>query len=56
MVLGAMSLFMIQVGQRLQSYFAYETNVDVELIYANDIIFPVVTICNQNNFRQVDII
>ena len=46
MVLGAISLFMIQVEERIKSYYNYETNVDVELVYPNDIKFPVVTIYN----------
>ena len=51
MVLGAISLFVLQVEDRMKSYLNYETNVDVELEYPENISFPVVTICNQNAFR-----
>ena len=51
MFLGTLSLFMIQVEQRLENYLNYETNVDVELMFPTAIPFPVVTICNQNNYR-----
>ena len=54
-VLGSISLFMIQVGERMRAYFNYETNVDVELIYPKDIVFPVVTLCNQNKFKLVEL-
>ena len=56
MVLGAISLFMIQVGQRMQAYFNYETNVDVELVYPDEIDFPVVTLCNLNHYRYTSVL
>ena len=50
-VIGSISLFMVQVGERMKAYFNYETNVDVEVTYPTTIKFPVVTICNQNSYR-----
>ncbi len=50
-VVLAIGLFVGQVAQRMAVYFQYKTNVAVEVTYADKIIFPAVTICNQNNFR-----
>lgn len=44
---------MWNVGQRLDTYFQYKANIDVQVIYTNTSPLPAVTICNQNNFRYV---
>ena len=50
-VLTAVGLFLYQVIDRSQHYFAYKTNVNVEVVYNTSVAFPSVTLCNQNNFR-----
>ena len=50
-VLGSALFFIIQVALRVTVYFEYNTNVDVEKVYTTKVLFPAVTICNQNNFR-----
>ena len=51
--MGAALFFIIQVALRVNVYFEYNTNVDVEKVYTTKVPFPAVTICNQNNFRFV---
>ena len=46
-----MLLFVGQVGTRIDVYFQYKSNVAVKVTYADEIDFPSVTICNQNNYR-----
>jgi hypothetical protein len=50
-VVGAIGIFVMQVGVRTFDYFQYNTIVDVQLVYTDNIPFPAVTLCNQNNFR-----
>ena len=50
-VVAAITLFSVQVIERSREYFRYRSNVNVEMIYADEVEFPSVTICNQNNYR-----
>ena len=50
-VIIAIGIFVGQVGTRIAVYFQYKTNVDVKVKYVDEIDFPSVTICNQNNYR-----
>ena len=52
-VCGAITLFLVQVYDRAQTYFNYKTNTNVEVVYVSEVSFPSVTICNQNNYRLV---
>ena len=45
-------LFVIEVGLRTMEYFKYETNIDIELHFEDQIPFPAVTLCNQNAYRM----
>ena len=47
----AIGIFSMQVVERTSAYFRYGTIVDVQHEYAEQIPFPAVTFCNQNNFR-----
>ena len=49
----AVLLFVGQVGMRVAVYFQYKSNVAVKMNYVDEIEFPSVTICNQNNYRYV---
>ena len=31
--------------------FAYKSSVNVEIAYVDKLVFPAVTVCNQNQFR-----
>ena len=35
----------------MTAYFEYKSNVDVKITYVDEIDFPAVTVCNQNNRR-----
>ena len=37
--------------QRLQVFYEYPKNVNIEVNLAEELTFPAVTICNQNLFR-----
>jgi hypothetical protein len=50
-LLGAITLFGTQMIDRCREYFRYTTNVNLELNYTKDLVFPTVTICNYNSFR-----
>ena len=50
-VILAMLLFVGQVGTRIAVYFQHKSNVAVKVTYLDEIDFPSVTICNQNNYR-----
>ena len=50
-VLLAIGLFVGQVAYRIAAYFQYKSNVDVKVKYVDEMDFPAVTICNQNNYR-----
>ena len=50
-VMVAVLLFVGQVGMRVAVYFQYKSNVAVKVNYVDQIEFPSVTICNQNNYR-----
>ena len=52
-VCGAITLFLVQVYDRAQTYFNYKTNTNVEVVYVSEVSFPSVTICNQNNYWLV---
>ncbi len=41
-------LFFYQAGSRVQVYFQYKANVDVQVKYV-----PAVTVCNQNSYRFI---
>ena len=51
----AVLVFVGQVATRVVVYFQYKSNVAVTVNYVNQIDFPTVTICNQNNYRYFDI-
>ncbi|CAD5123960.1 DgyrCDS12265 [Dimorphilus gyrociliatus] len=50
-VLCALTLFILQVTLRRIHFRKKEAAVNVEVIYADELEFPTVTICNQNRFR-----
>ena len=55
-VAAAVTLFIAQVATRVAVFFEYKTNVAVKVKYVKEIDFPSVTICNQNNFRFVNLL
>jgi hypothetical protein len=46
-------VFIVQVGTRSAVFFEYNTIVEVNRKFTDEIPFPAVTLCNQNNFRFV---
>ncbi|ELU15723.1 hypothetical protein CAPTEDRAFT_201141 [Capitella teleta] len=50
-VVAAISTFLMNFGQTMTKFFAYETNVGVQILYKDTCPLPAVTICNQNNYR-----
>jgi hypothetical protein len=55
-VLMSVGLFVYQVGSRTNTFYKYNTNVDVEVIYTKEMQFPTVTLCNQNAYRSVFVV
>ena len=55
-VLSAVVLFFVQVISRCTDFFKYNSNVNVEVYYNETLLFPCVTICNQNTYRCVTIV
>jgi hypothetical protein len=47
----AISVFLMNVGTTISNYFAFKTNVAVQIIYNDTCPLPAVTVCNQNNYR-----
>ena len=50
-VVTAISGFMWNAGRTVNSYFEYNTNVAVQILFNDTCTMPAVTICNQNNYR-----
>ena len=50
-VLGGLSLFMIQMVGSVLLYLEYPVTVNTRIVYNKTVTFPAVTICNQNVFR-----
>ena len=46
-----MIYFIVQLTTSIIKYYEYETTTDVQVIYGESVLFPAVTLCNQNNFR-----
>jgi len=53
LVLGACSFFIWFMTDRVLYLASHPKAVDVEVIYTDSVVFPAVTICNQNLFRLV---
>jgi len=53
LVLGACSFFIWFMTDRVLYLTSHPKAVDVEVIYTDSVVFPAVTICNQNLFRFV---
>ena len=53
LVLGACSFFIWFLTDRVLYLTSHPKAVDVEVIYTDSVVFPAVTICNQNLFRFV---
>ena len=51
-VVASMVFCIVQVGIRTSDYLRYDTNIDIELKFVNQVPFPAVTICNQNAYRM----
>ncbi len=43
--------FITQVTFSVLKYYEYRTTTDVQVLYEASVLFPAVTLCNQNNFR-----
>lgn len=50
-VLGSLTGFVMIVKMQLAQYLSYGRIVNVEIIQSNELTYPAVAICNQNNFR-----
>ena len=50
-VTAAIAVFLYQVIYRSKTFLDYNTSVDLQVLYEDEIPFPAVTICNQNTFR-----
>ena len=53
LVVGACSFFIWFLTDRVLYLTGHPKAVDVEVIYTDSVLFPAVTICNQNLFRFV---
>jgi len=53
LVVGACSFFIWFMTDRVLYLASHPKAVDVEVIYTDSVVFPAVTICNQNLFRFV---
>jgi len=51
LVVGACSFFIWFMTDRVMYLTSHPKAVDVEVIYTDSVLFPAVTICNQNLFR-----
>ena len=49
--MAAFGGFLANMINRLEYYFTYPKNVNVEVDYPASIEFPAVTICNENQYR-----
>ena len=49
----AITLFVIQVQDRVFLYFNHNTTVSLNIHYTDQVPFPAVTLCNINTFRLV---
>ena len=52
MVVSSILFFTVEVGLRTKEYFKHETNIDMELMFVDEVPFPALTMCNQNAFRM----
>lgn len=53
LVIAVTALFSFILASRIQKFFNYEINVNVDIVYRKEILFPAVTICNHNFLRWV---
>ena len=51
-VVTSIAFFTVMVGIRTSEYMKHETNIAMELTFADHVPFPAVTLCNQNAFRM----
>ena len=49
--LGCAGILVVQVSTNVLYYLSWPMSVDVRINYNDSILFPAVTICNQNAFR-----
>ncbi len=49
---SVMIYFIVQVTLSILKYQKHSTTTDVQVIYTSEVLFPAVTLCNQNNFRS----
>ena len=52
-VLGGLSLFLYQMVGSILHYLEHPVTVNTRIIYNKTLVFPAVTVCNQNVFRFV---
>ena len=52
-VVGAFASFTAIIVSRVVHFYSYPKTVNVEVIFADSLRFPAVTICNQNFMRYV---
>ena len=53
LVLTAIGIFLANMINRLEYYFSYQKTINVEVEYLDEIEFPAVTICNENQYKSV---
>ena len=51
MVMAGLGLFVYQLAASLFIYFQYPVTVNIKINYNNSVVFPAVTICNQNAYK-----
>ena len=52
LILGAaLGVFIYYLADRVGEYLKFKKNINVEENYVDKMLFPAVTICNQNPFR-----
>ena len=45
------SVFMYMIWSKVNYLLSYPKNVNVEVTYTDELDFPAVTVCNENQFR-----
>ena len=52
MIFGfSFGLFCYMVAKKLQMLLSKDKRVDIDVSYPDELWFPAVTVCNQNNYR-----
>ena len=51
-VLGGLAFMVYQIQNQIQEYLQFKTTVQMKIAYHDSIVFPTVTICNENRYKR----